>query len=134
MSFTALSPRINPFSLMQLGSISSHGYFKTKGQRSQSHVLNMREWTLYSSHLTTKDATRRAGSVSERAFTNRPRDNSIRTTQHSPKVRQERPSASENALRLPSPSPPKIHRHKHMQKLGRQSCTSQLPSQLDFGT
>lgn len=99
------APLINPFSLMQLGSISSHGYFKTKGQRSQSHVLNMREWTLYSSHLTTKDATRRAGSVSERAFTNRPRDNSIRTTQHSPKVRQERPSVSENALRLSSPCP-----------------------------
>lgn len=48
----------------------------------------MREWTLYSSHLTIKDTTRRARSVSERAFTNRWIDNSIRTTQHSPKVRQ----------------------------------------------
>lgn len=67
----------------------------------------MREWTLYSSHLTTKDATRRARSLSERAFTNRSIDNSIRTTQHSPKDK-ERPLVSENALWL---SPPRSPQH-----------------------
>lgn len=67
----------------------------------------MREWTLYSSHLTTKDAIRRAGSLSERAFTNRLIDNSVRTTQHSPKDK-ERPVVSENALWLSSPTPQHI--------------------------
>lgn len=103
MSFTALCSSDQSIFSNRTQIISSYGYVKTKGQQQQSHVLNMKERTLYSSHLTTKDATRRAGSWSERAFTNRWIDNSIRATRHSPRVRQKRPSVSENALQLPSP-------------------------------
>lgn len=108
MSFTALCPSDQSIFSKVTRIISSHGYFRTKGQQSQSHVLNMREWTLYSSHLTSKDATRRAGSWSERAFTNRSIDNSIRTTQHSPGVRQGKTSGFwKCSLALP-PSPQHI--------------------------
>lgn len=83
MSFTALYSSDYSILANITQIISSYGYVKKQRQWEQSHIVSMRVDVIQQPPYI-QGHRQKGWSWSKRAFTNRRRDNPIRTTQHSP--------------------------------------------------